>query len=59
TRRYEFMLHPHERDEDMLAPEMVQHLMDTHEAAPQSVLVQIASNYVHLLGREEPPHLGV
>ena len=40
TRRYEFMLHSHERDEDMLAPEMVQHLMDTHEAAPQSVLVR-------------------
>ena len=40
TRRYEFMLHPHERDEDMLAPEMVQHLMDTHEAAPQSVQVR-------------------
>ncbi|MDO8877286.1 MAG: bifunctional 3-(3-hydroxy-phenyl)propionate/3-hydroxycinnamic acid hydroxylase [Pseudolabrys sp.] len=40
TRRYEFMLHPHERDEDILAPEMVQHLMDTHEAAPQSVLVR-------------------
>ncbi|MEI8277217.1 MAG: bifunctional 3-(3-hydroxy-phenyl)propionate/3-hydroxycinnamic acid hydroxylase [Hyphomicrobiales bacterium] len=40
TRRYEFMLHPHERDEDMLAPEMVQHLMDTHEAAPQSVLMR-------------------
>jgi len=40
TRRYEFMLHPHERDEAMLAPETVQHLMDTHEAAPQSVLVR-------------------
>ena len=40
TRRYEFMLHPHERDEDMLAPEMVQRLMDTHEAAKQSVLVR-------------------
>lgn len=40
TRRYEFMLHPHERDEDMLAAEMVRHLMDTHEAAPQSVLVR-------------------
>ena len=40
TRRYEFMLHPHERDEDMLAPDMVRHLMDTHEAAPQSVLVR-------------------
>ncbi|MDI1345102.1 MAG: bifunctional 3-(3-hydroxy-phenyl)propionate/3-hydroxycinnamic acid hydroxylase, partial [Pseudolabrys sp.] len=40
TRRYEFMLHPHERDEDILAPQTVQHLMDTHEAAPQSVLVR-------------------
>ena len=40
TRRYEFMLHPHETDEDMLAPDMVRHLMDTHEAAPQSVLVR-------------------
>jgi 3-(3-hydroxy-phenyl)propionate hydroxylase len=40
TRRYEFMLHPQERDEDMLAPEMVQHLMDTHEAAKQSRLVR-------------------
>jgi 3-(3-hydroxy-phenyl)propionate hydroxylase len=40
TRRYEFMLHSHERDEDILAPQTVQHLMDTHEAAPQSVLVR-------------------
>lgn len=36
TRRYEFMLHDHERDEDMLAPDMVQRLLETHEAAPQS-----------------------
>lgn len=40
TRRYEFMLHPHERDEDMLAPEMVQRLLDAHEAAPQSRIVR-------------------
>ena len=40
TRRYEFMLHDHERDEDLLAPEMVRHLLDTHEAAPQSRLVR-------------------
>jgi 3-(3-hydroxy-phenyl)propionate hydroxylase len=40
TRRYEFMLHPHERDEDLLAPEMVRHLMETHEAAPQSRIVR-------------------
>ncbi len=40
TRRYEFMLHPDERDDDMLAPEMVRHLMDTHEAASGSRLVR-------------------
>ncbi len=40
TRRYEFMLHPHERDEDMLAPDMVRRLMETHEAAPQSRIVR-------------------
>jgi 3-(3-hydroxy-phenyl)propionate hydroxylase len=40
TRRYEFMLHDHERDEDLLAPPMVQHLLDTHEAAPESRLVR-------------------
>lgn len=40
TRRYEFMLHSHERDEDILAPQTVRHLMDTHDAAPQSVLVR-------------------
>ncbi|MFN3658866.1 MAG: bifunctional 3-(3-hydroxy-phenyl)propionate/3-hydroxycinnamic acid hydroxylase [Pseudolabrys sp.] len=40
TRRYEFMLHPHERDEDMLAPDMVRHLMQTHEAAPESRIVR-------------------
>jgi len=40
TRRYEFMLHDHERDEDFLAPEMVQHLMETHEAAPGSRIVR-------------------
>jgi 3-(3-hydroxy-phenyl)propionate hydroxylase len=40
TRRYEFMLHDHERDEDLLAPEMVKHLMETHEAAPGSRIVR-------------------
>jgi 3-(3-hydroxy-phenyl)propionate hydroxylase len=40
TRRYEFMLHDDERDEDMLAPEMVKHLMQTHEAAPKSRIVR-------------------
>ncbi len=47
TRRYEFMLHPHETDEELLAPEMVQHLMETHEAAPQSVLVRKAVYTFH------------
>lgn len=36
TRRYEFMLHDGERDEDMLAPETVRRLLHEHEAAPQS-----------------------
>ncbi len=40
TRRYEFMLHDHERDEDLLAPDRVQHLLRTHEAAPQSHIVR-------------------
>jgi 3-(3-hydroxy-phenyl)propionate hydroxylase len=40
TRRYEFMLHEHERDEDMLAPDTVQRLLETHEAAPQSRIVR-------------------
>lgn len=40
TRRYEFMLHDHERDEDMLAPANVQRLLHEHEAAPQSHIVR-------------------
>jgi len=40
TRRYEFMLHKHERNEDMLAPAAVQRLLATHEAAPQSKIVR-------------------
>jgi len=40
TRRYEFMILGHERDEDLLAPDMVRHLMETHEAAPQSRIVR-------------------
>lgn len=40
TRRYEFMLHAHERDEDLLRPEVVTHLLATHEAAPQSKLIR-------------------
>ncbi|HMJ41401.1 MAG TPA: bifunctional 3-(3-hydroxy-phenyl)propionate/3-hydroxycinnamic acid hydroxylase [Pseudolabrys sp.] len=40
TRRYEFMLHDGETDEEMLAPGMIAHLMRTHEAAPQSRIVR-------------------
>ncbi len=40
TRRYEFMLHDHETDADLLAPAMVRQLLETHEAAPQSRLVR-------------------
>lgn len=40
TRRYEFYLHPHERDEDLLNPEMVQHLLKTHDADPGSKIVR-------------------
>lgn len=40
TRRYEFMLHDHETDEELLAPDMIAHLMQTHEAAPQSRIVR-------------------
>jgi 3-(3-hydroxy-phenyl)propionate hydroxylase len=40
TRRYEFMLHDDEPEADMLAPAMVQRLLETHEAAPQSRIVR-------------------
>src|SRR6185437_949802 len=40
TRRYEFMLHDDERDEDMLAPATVQRLLKTHEAALESRIVR-------------------
>jgi 3-(3-hydroxy-phenyl)propionate hydroxylase len=40
TRRYEFLLHENERDEDMLAPSTIKHLMETHEAAPESRIVR-------------------
>jgi 3-(3-hydroxy-phenyl)propionate hydroxylase len=40
TRRYEFMLHDQEREEDMLAPATVQRLLATHEAAPESRIVR-------------------
>jgi 3-(3-hydroxy-phenyl)propionate hydroxylase len=40
TRRYEFMLHEAERDEDLLAPEMIAKLLREHEAAPESRIVR-------------------
>ncbi|MDP8984567.1 MAG: bifunctional 3-(3-hydroxy-phenyl)propionate/3-hydroxycinnamic acid hydroxylase [Pseudomonadota bacterium] len=40
TRRFEFKLHPHERDEDMLRPEVVEGLLRSHGAHPDSVLVR-------------------
>jgi 3-(3-hydroxy-phenyl)propionate hydroxylase len=40
TRRYEFMLHESERDEDMLAPETIARLLRDHEAAPGSRIVR-------------------
>ena len=40
TRRYEFYLHPQERDEDLLDPGMVQHLLKTHDADPGSRIVR-------------------
>jgi 3-(3-hydroxy-phenyl)propionate hydroxylase len=40
TRRYEFMLHENERDEDMLAPDTIAKLLRQHEAAPGSEIVR-------------------
>jgi 3-(3-hydroxy-phenyl)propionate hydroxylase len=47
TRRYEFMLHDHESENDMLAPDKVRHLLETHEAAPQSLIVRTAVYTFH------------
>ena len=47
TRRYEFYLHPHERDEDFLRSDTVQHLMATHDAAPGSKVVRQAIYTFH------------
>jgi 3-(3-hydroxy-phenyl)propionate hydroxylase len=40
TRRYEFKLHAHETAEEMLRPEVVSRLLETHDAAPGSRLVR-------------------
>jgi 3-(3-hydroxy-phenyl)propionate hydroxylase len=40
TRRFEFMLHPEEREEDILRPEVVERLLRDHGAHPESILVR-------------------
>ena len=47
TRRFEFMLHDDEREEDFLAPDMVKHLLDRHEAAAESRIVRTAVYTFH------------
>ncbi len=38
TRRFEFKLHPNERDEDLLAPQVIARLLGTHGADPRSTI---------------------
>jgi 3-(3-hydroxy-phenyl)propionate hydroxylase len=40
TRRFEFKLHRHEREEDLLAPRVIDHLLRTHGADPRSTLTR-------------------
>ncbi len=40
TRRFEFRLHPNERDEDLLAPQVIDRLLSTHGADPQSTITR-------------------
>ena len=40
THRFEFKLHPHERDEALLVPEVIQNLLHSHEADPNSTIVR-------------------
>ena len=40
TRRFEFKLHPLERDEDLLAPEVISKLLSTHGADLHSTIVR-------------------
>ena len=40
THRFEFKLHPHERDEALLVPEIIQNLLHSHEADPNSTIVR-------------------
>ncbi len=47
TRRFEFKLHPHEQDKDLLSPEVIQNLLATHGADPGSVIVRTAVYRFH------------
>ena len=40
TRRFEFKLHPTERDEDLLAPRAIERLLATHGADPRSTITR-------------------
>ncbi|MDQ2905309.1 MAG: bifunctional 3-(3-hydroxy-phenyl)propionate/3-hydroxycinnamic acid hydroxylase [Chloroflexota bacterium] len=40
THRFEFKLHSHERDEALLIPEVIQNLLHTHGADPNSTIVR-------------------
>jgi 3-(3-hydroxy-phenyl)propionate hydroxylase len=40
TRRFEFKLHAHERDEDLLAPGVIDRLLSTHGADPRSTVTR-------------------
>ena len=40
TRRFEFKLHPTERDEDLLAPRAIERLLATHGADPRSAITR-------------------
>ncbi len=40
THRFEFKLHPYEHDEDLLASEVIQSLLHSHEADPNSTIVR-------------------
>lgn len=40
THRFELKLHAHERDEDLLIPEVIQSLLHSHEADPNSAIVR-------------------
>lgn len=40
TRRYEFKVHPHERDEDMLEPSSINRLLVSHEADAAATIVR-------------------